>query len=486
MVLIMEINDEFDISETFVDDEVIEAKEIDSDDLENEPEQIEANDFESLYSLWDRYFNKFNWNNPIYHKLLFHVLIGQVFKNIKISKAGVELDGRISILLVQDQGTGKNTPFKPFYEICSIINNNLVENGFGHLKCNKLDEFSDASTIGSIYNVTDENGTTRTRTSEGYFSKNKSDIILIREARNILNSYSRNSSIIQYINLALESIYSNNAIKKILIAGEIVCEPTLSIIMTTYPVADMNIEVINSGLIRRLLVYYNRINLKDKNDNLIKGFKNLHMNDKQTDDFEENGIKYEEAIAEYIYSIFHEHREDNLTFTISKEVVEELSKFTINYMSKSAYMYNDMGQTYSSIISSYMDYAIIIASHKALLSHRKEINGSDIRYSLEIIEVLIRNLAIFIDWIYKNNTNYYKAETYNNEVEFNKVVIGIISKRQAEGNPINSSELSKMLINLAKDGKFGFKGRDTVFRKLKSLIKAGTIVSTDGLLKTSL
>jgi hypothetical protein len=84
------------------------------EEFEVDFQEEQAGDFDTLYGRWDEYFEKFNWNNPLYHKLLFHVLVGQLFKKIKINKAGVELDGRISVMLIQDQGTGKNTPFTPF------------------------------------------------------------------------------------------------------------------------------------------------------------------------------------------------------------------------------------------------------------------------------------------------------------------------------------------------------------------------------------
>lgn len=457
------------------------------EEFEVDFQEEQAGDFDTLYGRWDEYFEKFNWNNPLYHKLLFHVLVGQLFKKIKINKAGVELDGRISVMLIQDQGTGKNTPFTPFKRICDLIDKELSGSNpkIGELKCNRLDEFSDAATIGTTRQIIDELGRTVFQTVPGYFSENKSDIIMIKEAKSILDSYNRDSKIVQYINLALEPIHSETIITKVLVTGIVECKSSASFLMTTYPTSEINTDILASGLFRRLLVYYNKISLSEKKANIMKGFSNLHTTQAETEQFDSLGLNDEKLIASQLIALYLSNPEEDLYFNIDKKIIPKIQNFINKYMNNAAKLPNEIMQVYSSIISSYSDYSIVIASHRALLFKRKEINIEDIEYSLEIMDDVVSKLLGFIVWVYTNNASKSKAEGYQNEYDFNKEAIKLITASEMQGKPIKKDELVLKLKVMAKGGKFGFSGDSTVYRKVGSLFKQKILgIDKNGYVKT--
>ena len=437
------------------------------EDEDNEPEPDtepieEPHDFDTIWQLWDSFFEEYNWNNPVYHQILFHVLIGQLFKNISIRKGGVELDGRVSALIIQDQGTGKNTAFTPFAKICSEIDRRLLapnapaglnkekakerhEKFTRRLRAVSLDEFSDSATIGSIQLFFDPNAKTEGLKGEtiavkdeanettakievdktnpkiirrfiyGVFSKEVSDIIMVREAKTIFSTHRReNSNIIGYQNTAMESIWSEHKIVKYLNAGKISCESEASFIETTYPTEDFDYELLVSGNLRRFLVYYNPIPLSKKIMNVQIGLDKLQKNEEEYQKFDKtwglitggDNSKAMELIVSYIidkYLYYYNNKtsdEGKIILSFDNDAVEEMKRYITEKMTKFGEYPEEFSSIVSSIFTTYSDTALAIAAHRAILNNKTNVSLEDIKYAEELITKITDSVINFASTIF--------------------------------------------------------------------------------------
>ena len=119
------------------------------------------------------------------------------------------------------------------------------------------------------------------------------------------------------------------------------------------------------------------------------------------------GYTDEKLIASQLLALYLANPEEDLYFNIDKKIIPKVQAFINKYMNNAAKLPNEIMQVYSSIISSYSDYSIIIASHRALLFKRKEINVDDIDYSLEIMDDIVSKLSSFIVLNQKQSCNQY-------------------------------------------------------------------------------
>ena len=463
--------------------------EIEEADYSESVTESELTSFDEFSDYWHKYFEKFVWKSNLYQKMLLHIALGQIFKNIKIRKGGVLLDGRISFLLIQDQGTGKNTPFMPFMDICNKIDKFLQNHPIkkSTLRCKRLDEFSDAALIGSTKQIINEEGKTRTIKVNGVFSKSESDIIVVKEAKTILSSKKGMSSVTQYINLALEPIYSKTIITKSLITGTTECESTASFLMTSYPTQEIDIEQLNSGLFRRMLVYFNRIPTPDKIDNLLKGLQNTLLNKEEMAEFSKEGITEEDIIAEYIYITYdYFAKNEDIIFNIDKGVVETFSEF----VKKQAYFAirqpSEISQIFTSIFSSYLDYMLVIASHRALMNRQEIICKEDAEYAIELFSELLSSIAEFIGWVYDNKINSYNLSMMNREYNFNTVVVKILSELNLKNRRVTRKEMVNLLQIWQKshpEENLGGVSQDFIYKKIRGMLDSKLITEEEGYLK---
>lgn len=438
-------------------EEDVDSAEFDETEL---PQKIEG-DFDSIYEVWHRLFEMYTWNNEIYHKLLFHALLGQVFKYISIRKGGIELDGRISFLLIQDQGTGKNTPFIPFKKICEEIDNSIRSvpinkngnNFVSDIRVSSLDEFSESAVIGSKTKVFDP---AKKKFDEyenkGILDKSVSDVVAVKEARVLFNdSRVKNTNILQYFNIALEPFWDEgNVIKKHLNSGEIICTSEASTIMTTYPM-NFEIETLSTGIFRRLLVCYKEVKLSEKEENLLIGFDKLFTTKENKKKFESIWVDEKgwiKMIADSLISAYQNATKnlfDNgkLVITFDEDVADEMKRFTKEMIKKLVSLPEDELKIVDSIFTSYMDHTLIISAHRAVLDGRMNIRKDDIEYAEGLIREIDLSVIKFVKFVFKSKKNYYEKIELKNEEDWRKAIIKIMSG--APGHRMLKLELEKRL-----------------------------------------
>lgn len=471
-------------------------------DLNNEEEESGRNtNFHNLFKHWDEIISQYNWNNDIYHKMLLHVLLGQVLKKIKINKGGNSLDGRISFMLIQPQGTGKDAPISIFEKICSRIEEEAskllnMKNSNITLRCKRLDEFSDASIIGSVYSYRIENSDKWvTKKIEGAISKSVSDIIIIKEGRKILGSQKTGeSSAVQYFNLALEPIYSNNKIVKNLIGGVVECESEMSLLMTSFPTTLIDKEILYSGFFRRVITFYNPMNLKELNDNLDKGINKFIENKTYEKEISNSIISSENILIQILSTALannqlNEKGEFNFSFIIDDNAKYKMKELSEKYYKIEKIMANEQGRLLYSFVDSYINSAIIIASHRAFinaidLDGLKTLKGEiyitkyDVEYGIDLIDKNLESMIKFIDFVYKQSTNFYKLKDIDDEKEFKKILSHLMNNKNDwyEQNLIVQKIISYSIENGMK-----YSYKKIVYEKLRNLKSEGLIeVLTSG------
>jgi hypothetical protein len=473
----MDYNEENYINE---DSEVLE-------EIEDRLEESEDTNFDFLWKEWHTLFNDYVWNNDLYQKLLLHVLLGQLFKNISIVKGRIEEDGRISIMLIQQQGTAKNTPFKPFEEICKHIDELLITLNTKddddkiqvkkRMRTCRLDEFSDAATIGTVRK--DDEGVVDY--TKGKFHKDKSDIILIKEGRKILSSQKTGKSdIVQYMNLAMDSIYMGNTIEKSLVGGDIKCPTEISLIITSFKTRMIDFEILNSGLFRRFLVYFNDMGLNEMFENLLEGNKKVLKSSKDIENSEKKGIDRQEGIASLLEQAFVnlsdnikiQLRIDDDVSIITEEFIKKYQKICKEALTK------EVGEILYSLIDSYINHARVIAAHRAIInkisliseqrlkSNDLIIRKEDIKYALDIIDILLQNAIKLIEWIFDTNLNYYQHIEYKSDKNIRKLIMSMLAdnKYHASKSIIENYLKYATNSNLTKD-------KNKVYECLNELIE---------------
>jgi hypothetical protein len=470
--------------EDSLNDDIIYDEKDDAEDTHNsveianfDDEEDNLPDFDALYEFYHNYMERYVWNNPIYHQLLFHVIIGQVFKNIKIMKGGVALDGRISLLLIQDQGTGKNTALYPFRGLTRKIQEEI--GGNFKLVTTELDEFSDAAIIGSYVNKGYDpiKKIYIVEKVKGAFDKDVSNIITIKEAKTIFSRYrTQNSNIIQYINLALESIWQEGGTSKItkrLVSGLTECETVASLILTTFPTEDFSIETLNSGILRRLLVYYHRIPLSEKLNNTVKGFEMLRKNEGEVNKFNSEVIDEERIIAENIADRYREYSNlKEIQFNFDNSAVKYISDFVKSHLPVYQNFPDDAEQTLSSIVANYSDQALVIMAHRAIMCKRTNITKQDAEYAVSFIENLMVSVAKFVKYVY-NNEYSFKHKKWKEEVDKKK--INKIEKFiKNNGGKVLKKNLLKYIMTTMK------KSKSNSYRDYKLIINRNIVREENG------
>lgn len=444
--------------------------------------EVELTNFHQFENYWHNHFDKAVWNSDLYQQMLMHTLLGQIFKNITIRKGSVELDGRISIMLIQDQGTGKNTPFKTFVSICNKLNDYLSKRKEYPmlLRCKRLDEFSDAAMIGTTKMIIDEKGKNIISKVDGLLSIKESEIIIVKEAKRILSAERRMSSVVQYINMAIEPLSANVPITKILATGTTECYSHASFIMTSYPTFDIDIELLNSGLFRRMLVYYNRVPVLDKKRNISIGLKNLQHNRAEMESFENTGFGSEDIIVEYLLNVYSEFvSQEIIVFEFSDEIIDHIDKFVAKEMVIASRQPFEVSQVLTSIISSYIDYLLVIAAHRSLLNKSNKIAVEDAEYAEKMVAKLFKSIRDFIVWIFSIKLNSYKFNDMEDEYKLNIVVTNLLNEYSLQNKKVSRKELVEVLQQYASiNNEFSAKSRSGIYKAVGRMVKSG-IISED-------
>lgn len=333
-------------------------------------------------SLHDEYGNLFsNWsfNNDSYAKISLHTLIGQLIKYQTIPKSGVILDSRINAAILQDSGSGKSTPFDLISRLAAQVG----------LSVRTLDEFSDASLIGTVEKqaaIFDEDGDEEWTVTDGILKQ--ADIIHWDEGSVLLNPKHYQTSSMNYFQKALNPIgsESNRIFKELAHGPAIEIQPECSFLLTTFYPENIVQKVATTGFFQRLLVMPRRLTTHDRTINALHDIDVLG-----TSIDAETGVG---EIADKLMEIKDFSTGEQIKFTEGVKPV--LKNKVISFLKLVQTPNERISRLLYTFIPRYQDHMYRLAMHSAAMRLDNRVRPMDIRYANTIIEPLFSNI---ISWL---------------------------------------------------------------------------------------
>lgn len=396
---------------------------------ELEEEKKREDNFDKFLTNYNNIFNQFSWNNEVYSKLLLHSLLSKVFSKIYISVRANVIDSRINLLLIQTQGSGKG---KGMIMIKKIIER-LNLNNETPIRINSISDYTDAGLIGTIVE-TKVGKETLNSVKLGILSEEYSDIIYMEEAKLILASSKnrKESNIFQYINTGLNSVFSGeNVINKEMRLGRVSCRVNASFILTTYPTPLADVEGLKSGFYRRILTYYNNLSINELKENNTILTDSIIASESKSIEYEKIINSELDALKEEIKIYINNYNkmisDGYLRIGIGSNVGIYIEAKMVDYFKRYS---KDLGEEEAkvllSILTSYENYALIIASHRAVINNTSIISRDDIIYAFDIIDNVMMGLEKYIDYVYESNIDWRQKENKKTTLEIKKILLEIL------------------------------------------------------------
>jgi len=322
-----------------------------------------------LHKLYADVFEDYSYNNDIYAKISFHVILGQLIKQLKIAKKNIILDSRFSIFLMQPSGTGKSTAYDYIHDICNHLGLNVMS----------VVETSDAALVGTIeedMEVVD--GVRVVDHTIKYGLLKEADIVHYDEASQILRAKEYSKSTLSYFQTALNPLDSpTNVISKKLAHGpQIEVAPTCSFLLTSFIPENVVKLIVTTGFFQRLLTVVRRVPTQQRIDNSKKDIEYLGINVDNRDRISVIVDRLEEV----------------------RKFGKEVDKITIPHNIRPALWgrVNDLYRTISvpnqsisdilnTFVPRYQDHMYRLAVHSAVMNFRSKLTVQDIRYAFNII-----------------------------------------------------------------------------------------------------
>lgn len=326
-------------------------------------------------------FNELSYNNELYGRLSFHLLLGQLLRHIKIKKGGDYIDPRVSFLLLQPSRTGKSRPYALVNYIGDKCGLNIIS----------PDELTDASLIGTIDEVT-KKGKDDDKYTINYGCLKSVDIIHWDEAEILLSAnpkkYSQNA--IFYFQKALNPLGSKSSeISKKLAHGEwIRVYPKCSLYLTSIMMDKLEKQILEKGICQRLILFPRELTIEEREKNDI-----LDSTKYGTDTLDK--IKIQLIIDELnsIKAYYQNIKEITIPSTLQPLIKNKIISFH-NVLQQTT---DNVRGILQSFVSNYKDIMMILAIHSAALNKRYVVNIDDIVYGYKLSFQLFKYILPWIE-----------------------------------------------------------------------------------------
>ncbi len=347
-------------------------------------------------------FTSYSFTNITYAKLAFHVIVGQLFKNVKFYLGNRPIDMRVHLFYVSDSGSGKSSAISFIKNVANSLNiPTAVIRG----------EVSEAGLIGSyvlVRKIEDGKAVDKIELQEGVLkSLANGGIIIFDEAGFVLKSeekqYTKN--LLGYLQAAMDEP-PNNLITKITALGEIVFSPLASFIFLTYPIPFKIMEVLRGGFFQRLILYFRKVSKVEweniKNEYLRKLAEENIKLDLSTNIQYTNLINELREIKEWV-----ENSKPQLKFT--KEAKEFLNNFYKKFDERYGKFEGEKGDLFNSFRIRSMVEICKLAGHYAILNRRDKVVLEDVEKASNLIFDCLDSLVSFLEWA---SEAYVKKESW--------------------------------------------------------------------------
>lgn len=368
-------------------------------------------------------FSEVSLLNTVYAHLSFHLILGQLLKNVKI-KYGKDsiLDCRIHFFISQDSGSGKSKALIFIKKICDELKIpiEIIEG-----------EINEASLMGSFKEKHTKGGIVRIE-EEGLYRKYEDGGILFFDEAGLFMRHEQkeyNPGILEYIQGATNEYYEPNSVLTRNLKGiSIKVHPYVSIAMITFPIENKVLDLLKRGFFQRIFPYF-RILTRDEwlqlqklyNKKLYEGLR-MNIESKSWNlDIEEK--KYKNEIDNLVKSLL-----DVKNFAMNKKITIEHG--ALDFLNNVSEEINNKISSTSKDIQEYLNTfrirsinnIIKISTHRALINKRTEIKVEDLEYASNLVKNIIFSLIEQIEGLKEvaREKDAYKIrwEEFKKEKEF--------------------------------------------------------------------
>jgi len=370
-------------------------------------------DADELISAWDKRFNQYSYNNPVYSRLCLHLILGQILRNQKVIKHGIEIDGRFNFFLVQSSGSGKSTALKFVIDVADYVG----------LDFESITDWSDAALIGTIESKDDEAGKKKYEQIKGILDG--VDILHIDEASLLFSPSKYNQSTLSYLQLALNPIGSpSNRIRKKLRAGEFIdFHPHLSLFLTSYNPTKVGELVTTRGILQRMAVYVRFLSMEERLKNAYTDIDYLGTPAVDKSHLEEQIKVTLRSISDHYSKPENVIDFDDKVKPLLKSLAKRLYDATVNI--------NPFLQEHiSSFLPRYLTMLYVVALHHAALRFSNFVEDVDIRYAYKLTRVMFDSVIV---WLEQELERESKEKTKERKSAL-KAIITIFNENSKDGS----------------------------------------------------
>ena len=372
-------------------------------------------------------FGEFSYNNELYARSVFHVIVGQLLKDKRIWIGGQYVDLRHSCFLIQPTASGKSAGTPVYTKLANSL----------EIKVNSLSKITDEALIGSVIaeRIKDFSGE-HTDYRKEYGLLKEHGILHFDEASTLFKESAHTKNIAVYLQQALNPLGSkqNEVSKKLTHGDKIKFNPDCSLILTTFPPEGIFKHVLNTGLFERMFLIPRTLSTKDRKSNIDSWID--RVGNEYKSEININKISKElESIAEALKDITNfEFDED------SKRVLRARMSGLIEMLSPAN---NKVREIMHGFVPRYGNHMLILAAHHAALEKRFVIKPIDIDYGYRMVFGALKNIMTWIEFGCE-----IKEKTPKEVHKWNVLVRAWDSMHQDDGQRVSFNVLRKKMISV--------------------------------------
>lgn len=341
-------------------------------------------------------FTQGSLKNEFYGHMIFHLILGQLVKNVPIYVSYNKRDIRINCFFVRPSGSGKSTAFPFIKRVCAGVGIPFYE---------MKGEVTEAALIGS-YDEDRKGNVTRIKGLLEMFSEG--GIFGWEETKFILESTKKqyNSGLLQYLITAMDSFHDgNNRIQKALKAGMktndiINFVPKESFLFVTFPIRVNILPLLNEGLFQRVFLNFSELSDEEwlELTEAIRGkIAEMQTIDKTKWQSIMNGFDSDiKDICQELKKIENFSKGvDRMIFTDPAEAKAQQFISAVDRVIRQ--LSGESKKTFNTFRGRLLVDVHKLAAHRALIDYRVAVTEDDMKYAGKLLLVMLRSLISYIE-----------------------------------------------------------------------------------------
>jgi hypothetical protein len=393
-------------------------------------------------------FNEVCYNSQTAAQLTYHILLGQVLRDIFIRRGSDEIDLRVHGIVIGPSGSGKS---KSGYFLESIaFDSELVSM--------RLTDFTDSGLIGSFEPP-------RKRSDEPHKNEGileHADIIYLDEARILFKENVNSKKALMYLQTGMNTI-GQNRLFKAMRYGTIDFLPRFSIYSVTTPIRDIH-HYINFGFFQRQIIFFESEDIGRRVTNLNTDIDRVsfEMNVEEMARFRERVNKVRSRLGRGFRDIKYYAMREKIKE--GEGVKEEIRSSMESLMKVAKSIYSPhVKEIAISFVSRVLENMYKLSVHSALMNKRSSVTVDDVKYAYELVLKCFKSMIRYLE---EHIRTYYRDEVLDKNRK-SALVRLLMVKENCE---MRSGELTKELMILWESSK------PTVMKYMSKLVETGFLV----------